>query len=203
MSYDPLNQQEELQKESHQVLEKLNLVEILSKYGKPTLVGSVTLGLMTWKDIDIEVITDNPNKEDIANIASTLINLPNYRIDLTVINNEDKHNPHTPKGIYLGIKYFDDIPIQEQFGASEKVWKIDIWFLTKENAQGAIKTKEIEEKLTDEKRKIILEIKEALATNPKYRKTIFSMDIYNAVLDNEVKNLEEFKGYLSKSGREF
>ena len=46
----------DLQKEAYEVLEKLDLLNILSTYGKPEIVGSLATGLMTWRDIDLEVV---------------------------------------------------------------------------------------------------------------------------------------------------
>ncbi|MCL4417194.1 MAG: hypothetical protein M1365_10940, partial [Actinobacteria bacterium] len=52
-----------------------------------------------------------------------------------------------------------------------------------------------------EKRLIILQIKEALIKNKKYKIEIFSIDVYKAVLEKGVKNLEEFKEYLKSVGK--
>jgi len=52
-------------RQAHEVLEALNLLHFLSKYGRPKIVGSVALGLMTWRDIDIDLeITGEVNDQD-------------------------------------------------------------------------------------------------------------------------------------------
>lgn len=51
---DLTKQQDELQQEAHKILGEIHLMNLLSKYGKPEVIGSVALGLMTWRDIDIE-----------------------------------------------------------------------------------------------------------------------------------------------------
>ena len=57
------------------------------------------------------------------------------------------------------------------------------------------------QKLNPDNKKIILEIKSAIADNPQYRKNIFSVDIYNAVLKEGVKDLDQFKAYLKKTNK--
>lgn len=194
---DLINKQADLQKEAHEVLEKLQLIKILSKYGKPEIVGSLTLGLMTWRDIDITVISDKPNNNDIAELSAILIIKADKRLDLTLVDNMDGVKSHFPKGIYFGIKYFGHIPSSEKISSkSVYIWKIDLWFVTKENVEGITKTKEIKSKLELKNKQIILEIKNALWDHPLYKKDIKSMDIYDAVLEKGVKNLEEFKKYL-------
>jgi hypothetical protein len=50
-----LRRQDELQSESRAVLQDLNLVSLLSHAGKPIQLGSSILGLMVWRDIDMDV----------------------------------------------------------------------------------------------------------------------------------------------------
>lgn len=201
---DLFKQQNQLQKQAYQVLKKLNLVEILSRFGKPNIIGSLNLGLMTWRDIDIEVIVEKIDLGDITEIVSNLILQGHKRIDFGVTDNRGKDKtPRTPTGIYLGIKYFgDDIKPKERFGRSEKVWKIDIHFVLPRDSQAIQKTKELASKLTEEKKKAILEIKKEVTKSPKHRKEIFTIDVYNAVLNHGVKSLEKFKKFLGKRGKE-
>jgi hypothetical protein len=119
------------------------------------------------------------------------------RIDLTLIDNNNQEQAFLPKGLYFGIKYYGNFPPEEKMSSKSKyIWKIDLWFVGKEDRRGFIKTQELQKALTEEKIKIILEIKNALWDHPLYRKEIKSMDIYGAVLEKGVKNLEEFKKYL-------
>lgn len=199
---DLMEKQDALQKEAHGVLEKLQLIKILSKYGKPEIVGSLALGLMTWRDIDIEVIVDNLNREIVSEFVADIVKIKLRKINLNVTDNRNQNSPKTPSGIYVGINYYDHLPIEEQSSHNPNLWKIDIHFILSENAKGSEKAKQINKQLTDEKRKIILEIKNVLMNSPEHRKTIFSVDIYDAVFEKGVKNLEEFKDYLKESSRE-
>ncbi|MBI2594053.1 hypothetical protein HYW44_05435 [Candidatus Daviesbacteria bacterium] len=196
-----IKQQNQLQKDAYKVLEKLQLMELLKNFGEPKIVGSLSLGLMTWRDIDIEVIMKKLDMEFIAEICAKLVRKSSRRIDFGVIDNRDGFNNIRPTGIYLGVKYYSkDLKAGELLGANDKVWKIDIHFVLKKDSKGVQKTQEVADRLTDEIRKIILKIKGVVFKSPKFRKEIFSMDIYNAVLNKGVKNINEFKDYLRERG---
>lgn len=163
---------------------------------------------MTWRDIDIEVVCDEVSLKNVAELAGDLIEKTHRRIDFGIIDNRDisPENPRkTPRGIYLGIKYYkdeiEDIYVEKL--VKDEVWKIDIQFVLNKDAKGWSLTEGIKKQLSDEKRKIILEIKNVLTKSPKHRKEIFSIDVYRAVLEEGVKDLEGFKKYLRRTGREF
>src|SRR6185369_16046224 len=82
-----LEQQELLHKEGLQVLKELSLLSELSSYGKPFIVGSFDLQLLTRRDIDIEMVIDTLNKEYVQKLCSHLVGLNLGRIDLTVMDN--------------------------------------------------------------------------------------------------------------------
>lgn len=202
---DLITQQDELQSKAMSVVEDLDLLNILKIAGTPHIVGSATLGLMTWRDIDIEIIVERLDKKIVAEIAKDLILRTIYRIDVSFHDNIARFNntnPHSPQSLYLGLLYFGkDIDPPKMKSSNPLAWKLDLHFIEEKDARSIAKTEEIRSKLTDQKRKSILEIKEVLAQNPKYRKEIFSTDIYEAVLDKGVTNLDEFKILLEKSGK--
>jgi hypothetical protein len=184
---DLLQQSQNLQREGENVLQALRLLETLSQYGSPTIVGSMATGLMTWRDIDIEIVKDI-NEEDYWQVVKYVFHQVNLK-DTTVIDYRKSVNPNTPKGLYLCIRYY---------GEEQKIWKIDIWFLPPRTSKKENINEWIKDKLTKENRKTILEIKFAIHDNPKYTKDIFSIDIYEAVIQHKVKDIEDFKKYLQK-----
>jgi hypothetical protein len=50
--------------------------------------------------------------------------------------------------------------------------------------------------LTSSSREIILAVKSHCWQDPEYRRSYSSKDIYEAVLGNKLKNIEEFKQFL-------
>lgn len=189
---DLIKQQEELQHEAHQVLDKLGLIDKLSKIGEVTIVGSLELGLMVWRDIDIEVYVEKSDKEQIIKLMGDLVRQED-RVDFIFLDNLIFKKERFPNGLYLGVTTGKE---------THKIWKIDIWFMSGERATGYNDLQTLKPRLNDENKKIILEIKNALWDHPKYKKVVSSKDIYEAVLDHEVKNLEEFKEYLKTINKE-
>jgi hypothetical protein len=202
---DLIVQQQELQDKAREVLDDLDLLNLLKTAGEPYLVGSAQLGLMAWRDIDLEIIVEELEKKKVAEVAKRLILNTTYRLDVSFSDNIARFNnanPHSPQSLYLGLLYFGhDIEPSRMQGSNPLAWKLDLHFILEKDARSLSKTEELESKITEEKRRTILEIKDKISSNPKYRKEIFSMDIYEAVLDNDVKDLEDFKIYLQESGR--
>lgn len=196
-----VEQQDKLHSEGQSVLDTLALLPELGKCGKPVIVGSFALELLTRRDIDIEVIVDSPNKKNVQGICAYLAGLDLPRIDFSLIDNTVDRVPQLPIGYYLGIRYMDkNIPFAERNPRNILAWQIDIHFLAEENSTARKKGEEIKSKLTPEKRISIMEIKQNIATNPKYHKEVFSVNIYDAVLDHDVNNLGKFKDYMKAKG---
>ncbi len=202
---DLLKQQKQLQEEAHEVLKNIKLLSILTKYGIPFLVGSVETGLMAWKDIDLEVIVKNINKDLIAEITSSLIRNSARRLDFSIVDNRNPDDSGKgPIGYYIGLKYYDPTtPKKELVSSNKNTWKIDLWLVLEGNARSDKSTEDLKAKLNSENRQIILDIKNQIMEHPLYRYEIFSTDIYSAVLENNVTNIEEFKSYLNKIGKNY
>jgi hypothetical protein len=96
-----------------------------------------------------------------------------------------------PNGLYWGIKLGDE---------RKGEWKLDVWFLDSASyEQHADYAAEMRERLTLEKRSIILTIKEAYWQRPEYRNSVTSDQIYRAVLENGVRDIYAFENFLSCS----
>lgn len=183
-----LEKQNQLQKEAKQVLEDLKLLSFLSTFGKPELVGSIVTGLMTWRDIDMSIIVE-PKEEDMWAIAQYIFKQENT-YSVWVADYRIRVDSPFPKGLYVGVKY------KKPEG---EIWKIDIWL--KQDVKDIQATNELMKKLDATNREIILQIKHQVADHPKYRKEIFSTDIYTAVLEKGVRNIEEFTSYIKDVGK--
>src|SRR3989344_9525652 len=120
---DLLTQQNLLQKEGKEILEKLDLVNFLSQFGEVNIVGSYSLGLMVWRDIDFEVIVEKVDKEIFKKLANYLIDLDLVRIDFGFLDNRKRQNEKTPKGLYMGLKYYgEEIPVEKMLSANPLAW---------------------------------------------------------------------------------
>lgn len=199
---DLIKNQEKLQEEAREVLKELHFEEMASKYGEIRFAGSFETGLLVWRDIDCEVWVEEIDREKIADFVKEIINATSKRVDINIIDNRDQKNPHHPNGIYVGIKFCLNSNYLGSWAESEEVWKMDCWFIKKEDSNTLGYTESVKSKLTDEKKKIILEIKNQVWKDPSYKKKVFSVDIYNGVLDNNVTDMESFREYLKTLGKE-
>ena len=99
---DLLLQQDRLQKEARAVIERLKQIDFLGQFGKVQIVGSVALGLMTWRDIDIEVVK-KPEIDEFLETAKYLLIFPNVR-QITLENHTKDVGNDKPNGLYLGTR---------------------------------------------------------------------------------------------------
>lgn len=180
MTQRPAN--ERLRDEADQLLSS-GLMDLLSRHGEVHVVGSYALGLMTWRDLDVHLIRESVSVEEFFGLGGRIAALlkphrMHFRDESAVAT---KGLPH---GLYWGV-YLGD----ERAGA----WKIDVWLTDR---AGFEPTQEFAEhlasRLTDEKRKTIVSIKEACWRHPEYRRGFTSADVYSAVLDRGVRDVAGF-----------
>ena len=140
---------------------------------------------MSWPDIDITVV----GKPNINNCLKTVDYLFHKEgvYSLSLQDFRKSIYPDRPQGIYCGVVYLIK---------PKTFYKIDIWFLS--NTKSLKESDWVREKITTEKRLIILKIKNEIRKT-KYGKNISGMEVCRAVLEREVKNLKEFKKYLKTS----
>jgi hypothetical protein len=176
-----------IHEEADEILEKKGLLKILSQYGIPHITGSYSLGLMTWRDLDIYLENDELSERDFFQLGEEIVSSLNP-VKMSFRNERIAKTKDLPVGLYWGI-YSGD----ERKGA----WKIDIWAVDKKQCRERLEfCNKLARKITPASRISILEIKSQCWTDPQYRKTYTSSDIYTAVLEKNVKDIEGFKLYL-------
>jgi hypothetical protein len=174
--------------EATEIIYKHGLHEILSKYGSPAYQGSYALNLMTWRDLDIYLVNDNYNEIKHFELGKEImICLRPYKMSYRneIINKSGL----LPEGLYWGIYSNTTFP---------EIWKIDIWAIdTGQAVKYAKQLNDIKAKLNDANRQAILEIKNNCCKHPDYRINFFSMDIYRAVLENNIMSYAAFASWLN------
>lgn len=191
---DLVRLQDALQTEGRGVLDDLDLMTVLHWIGLPMIVGSLTLGLMVWRDIDIEVACSRLNPDLAFEVVRPLVSHP----AIFKMSYRDWSGARTirdlPEGHYWSLRYCRP---------GTEVWKLDIWLLrtgtTRRTGGHLIET--LPERLTDEMRLAILRLKDFWRRQPAYRDRVLSTDIYDAVLDHHVRTLDDFDSYLRKRGK--
>jgi hypothetical protein len=159
-------------------------------------VGSVRLGLVVALDIDIEIYTDAPRIEHGFDVMSKLAALPGVwkiyfsnELDARACTNE-RASEH--QGLYWQIRYRDQIG---------DVWKVDNWLMTWDHhhAHWAEEFADAMQKaLTDQTRRTILEIKEALLSADVEPRARAGIDIYRAVLEGGVRCPSECTQWITE-----
>ncbi len=186
-----------LQSEAKKVLDALGILTFLSEFGRVEVVGSYALGLMTWRDVDIDLAVDEIREDDFFQAVRFMFGRESIK-RLVLADNRNVESDLADRGIpaslYLGV-------FVAAVDGGE--WKIDIRFVE----GGDIRTKnyleQIKSRLTDEKRLKILEIKDAVCLHPKYqKKEICGVDVYTSVLDDGVTDVEGFEKFLARKGIE-
>jgi hypothetical protein len=184
--------QTKLQKQATGVLSSLDLVNTLLKYGEVKMVGSVALGLMTWPDIDIDLESNSEiNDKDYFEIVKYIFSQKNIK-QLKLIDNRNSFEKNRPKSMYIAVIY----------NLNGVEWKIDIRYLNSGDAFAEDYLNKIKSKLTEEKITAILKIKTDFCNHHKYRKEFSGFEIYNAVLDENIYSIEDFRKYMLKKGVE-
>src|SRR5260370_19025251 len=169
--------EQDLQAEADELLWGRGLHSLLSKYGQVQVTGSYSLRLMTWRALDLYLVTNGIAVADFFSLGAQIADLLDP-IRMSFRNELKARTEGLPKGLYWGI-YLGD----ERAGA----WKIDLWAMDSEQLTVLDEgQKGIERKLTESSRMRILEIKAQCWMKPGYRRTFSSLDIYTAVLDEQV-----------------
>ncbi len=176
-----------LHNEGNELLDKTKLLEKLKAFGELEIGGSFIYGTMVDRDIDINVIVNREaiNTDLRKQVCDMLLGL-DYLDGLALSDRALFPKEGRPYGIWFGpLVYFQN-----------SKWNIDIWLVTREDPYSHHNQDLAKRMLTisDDQRKIILDIKYNSLVNGQKEKGITSSDIYLAVLD---KNITTYDDYLN------
>ena len=166
------------------LLKNTNLIKVLSEFGKVEIGGSFKYDLMWGPDIDMVVICDNP-REASKDVLEKIIDLRLFQKyeygDFVKFKREDR-----PESYIVNMR---------QTFEGQK-WEIEAWFFKKYPKSQEEMDKLIKEKLNQENKEIVLEIKRKREEEGVDKHKINSAEIYRQVLIEGVKDYEEL---VSKS----
>jgi hypothetical protein len=177
----------DLHTEADLMLKESGLGKLIKEAGyKP--VGSYAMQTMTWRDLDFERIEDPPDWQRHLQFGEKLMRL-GWLWEVDSMNTFiTDYFPGLPKGYFWGIR--------GEYPKGGPTWKFDLWAARQEEFERERDNSRMTNwmrKLTEEKRFYILAIKDAICHTLEYRRTIHSVDIYEAVLDCNISNLEDFR----------
>jgi len=189
MNTSQINLNAQLKKEADEILYKQGLMDLLYPFGTPHIQGSYSLDLMTWRDLDIYLQTDTVSEIDFFLLGQKVCSAF-APVKMSFRNELIAKTKGLPCGLYWGI-YLGN----ERAGA----WKIDIWAVSSSELQKLAQYNiDIKQKLTPAMAQSIMDIKSQCWQDLEYRRSYSSSDIYAAVLENNVVDVQGFKNYLEK-----
>ncbi len=177
-----------LRNEADAMLKQTGLGGIITKAGYHP-VGSYVMQTMVWRDLDFEREIDDPTWEEHWRLGKELADNGHVWKFSGVDAYRDLRNPGE-KGFYWGVQF--DYP------HGGPIWKIDLWSARRGEFESLDKRALWMSRLTEESRSNILEIKNAIWEHPDYRKTLLSVHVYEAVLENGIQGIESFWAWWNR-----
>jgi len=173
-----VKQSEIIKKDADLLLQKSNLLELLGVYGQVRLTGAYRLDLMFNGDIDIHVTNPRITKKSVVKALNQLIKQGFFRAYL-LGDWVQFRKAKFPKGFYIGLKTV----------FNKRKWKIDIWFLKKDDLKETKLIDFVEKNLDSKKKQTILKFKQI---RKRKNLKISGPDIYKAVLEKGITDPKDF-----------
>lgn len=169
--------------EADSILYDFGLKKIIAEYGKVEMAGSYPLKMMFKKDLDITLVSSQLQPPKFFELGGKIAEHLGSHF-LYYHNTRIKSLPLRPtNALYFGISFKD--------------WKIDLWLTSEEwRKESQIYMNNILNKLTTEAKMIILELKKEFSYTSDYGRKFSSKQIYSAVLDHNIKSVNEFKEFI-------
>ncbi|ERJ12130.1 hypothetical protein [Haloplasma contractile] len=178
---------EKLKQEADTFLYDMGLKKMLSCFGDVQITGSYALDLMVWRDLDIFVDISKVSQRDIYQFANEIFE--QFKPIWFETKNTFEEETGCPKGYFVGFETL----------LNNQLWNFDIWFTNiahiEENENYI---NDIRDLMTEPAREIIIDIKAKVHKHPQYGTEFFSIDVYQSVINEEIKTLNEFKEWLKK-----
>jgi len=174
------------------VLKSKNIEEMIKGTGDLYYTGSYFLDLMTWNDIDMQIVLKDgfDPTEILCNLSCQIAKDESF-IEARLINFQGNYKPKMPRGVYLGLKL--NCP---NLGG---MWKLDIWCLSKpdfDKNRALIET--LKSKLNTNNRDLILEFKHELMSQTGRVPTMKSHFLYQAILLEDKADKESIYNFLKE-----
>ncbi len=185
---------DDLQDEANQLIADLDLPVMLGRAGRAEHIGSSATGLMVVRDLDFQVIAPGLSTDRAFATMRPLLT----RTQVIEVRYANECGPRNPTKRPEDDRYSFVIRYQTDAG---REWKIAISFwVSGASQEHRAKAQQIERQLDDEKRLAILWIKDVWRHLPTYPSQVSATDVYDAVLENDVRTPDQFATYLLQRG---
>jgi hypothetical protein len=176
-----------LRAEGMALLDGRGLRRLIEEYAPVHVFGSMTLGLMVWRDMDLAMEAPGLTVKQFFELGARITDLLSpWKMFFT--DNQTHDGGQFPRGLYWGIRLGD---------IKEGAWKIDLWAFDSVRCQVMARECEaLKRRINQDNRHCILSIKSQIWRDPRYRDTVTSQDVYNAVLDHGINTIDGFWEYM-------
>jgi hypothetical protein len=188
-----IRRQDALQAEASRVIADLDLMSLLARVGRAEQVGSFVSGLMVWRDIDVAVVSPGLSTDGAWDVMRPII--ARREVTRASYANESGHL-NTSGRPYDDRHYF----VIHYETAAHDDWKIDITFWLTDGPREQRARALALAGLPRETRICILWLKDRWHRLPTYPHEVGGTDIYDAVLEHNVRTLDDFDAYLRERG---
>ncbi|MBQ8642866.1 MAG: hypothetical protein IJ480_11695 [Clostridia bacterium] len=177
-----------LKQDADRLLYQFGLLEILQEYGEPHVIGSVSMDMMAWPDLDIDVINTGMSLQKLHALTRTLLERfsPVWYEAREEVTGEGK------------TVWFHGLETE----ITGERWNIDIWFFDAETiAKAEAYCAGIRNRTTENPalREAILRLKRELIRRELYSfEKYHSTDVYRAVLDCGITDIDTFLSAYKK-----
>lgn len=170
-------------KNADRLLYEYGLLKRLEEIGKPHIIGSYKMDMMAWNDLDIDIENDSMSLDKLHDLSTFIIKTfhPVWYEAKEEVNDEGK------KVWFHGFETM----------ITGELWNVDLWFFDKETiSQAESYCDHIANNTSKAQKNIIVNIKSELISRGLYSFEQYkSIDVYKAVLEDNVKNVDEFLHY--------
>ena len=162
------------------LLYELGLLKKLKEIGVPHVIGSYRMDMMAWNDLDIDIENDAMSLDKLHELSLFIINT----FHPTWYEAKEEINEGGKKAWFQGFETL----------ITGELWNVDLWFFDKETIADAERyCDEIAQRTSQSQKNTIVRIKEELIEQGLYSFEKYkSLDVYKAVLENGVVDVEEF-----------
>ncbi len=162
------------------ILYEFGLLKKIEEIGNAHIIGSYRMDMMAWNDLDIDIENDAMSLDKLYELSTFIINTfhPVWYEAKEEVNDDGKR---------VWFHGFETMITGE-------LWNVDLWFFDKETISDAeLYCDNIVRDTSQTEKDIIVNIKTELIAQGLYSFEQYkSIDVYKAVLEDRVKNVEEF-----------
>jgi hypothetical protein len=187
-----LRQQRALQDEAAAVITELDLSRRLASFGPAYLTGSFVSGLMVWRELDIMFLGGPElSPTDVLTGLTRLVVLPGI-VGFEFVDERGNRSP-------TGQPRDERFHVAVSYLRSGDTWRLDLTFWLHDAHENlTVWHQNLRDSLTAEQREAILWIKDVWCRRDEYPGSISGLDIYQAVLEHDVRTPVEFQQWLAR-----